>query len=330
MKFCPKCGKRTNDLIFDFCKECYFKDNDIIEAIKETNIEICENCKRIKAGNWARRKDKDYLEKEIIKNIKTRKNVHTESINVKLELPERKEKKKRIDGTANANIHAKIDGSDVNFDYEIPFSILYTKCPDCMKINNGYYEGELQLRPKKNSLFETVCKFIETDLESQKRFGVSLTEKVILPEGFDFQISKKMYIKTLAKRIVKRFGGTIEANNKLVSRDRQTSKDLLRLTVLVRLPEFETGDIILIKNRIIIVKKCRGNLVYGIDIENNKKTAYNYKTLNPKLISKQKNLEKDEEGNFTFSVEDKKYRILPEIYDDFLDDSEEEDHDDNN
>lgn len=309
-KFCPKCGKSTDELIFDLCKDCYFKENDLLEGIKGTNIEFCEVCGKVKTNNWATRRDENYLEKEIEKNIKPKKGVTIQKVKVDYEIPELPENKKKASSFANVKITAKLDNKKVTLDYEVPFSILYTRCPICMKISNGYYEGILQLRPREHKSFYKVCRFVEKSIEKQTKFGVVLTGKEELEEGNNYLVSKKMYLFTLAGKIISYYGGTIDTHYTLVTKNWQTSKDVTRLTVVVRLPEFEKGDAILIKDKVMIVNKVKKSSIFGSNVERTKKINYDYKKYKATMICKRKNMEKDNEGNLTFEYNGKMYKTI--------------------
>jgi nonsense-mediated mRNA decay protein 3 len=82
----------------------------------------------------------------------------------------------------------------------------------------------------------------------------------------------------LGKRLQNTFGGVFKKSTKLFTRDKQTSKNLYRLTVLFRLPRFKKGDIIKYKGEEIRIINL-GKKVFAKNIKTGKKYNINYKDL---------------------------------------------------
>lgn len=322
MKFCPRCGKSTEHLVKDLCQACFLQKQEPLEGFKETAFECCTSCGAVKAGAWVRRPDKDLVERTIIKSVRPRRGVIIRHIRVTYDEPVFGNKN-RVQSEAAVRLQAVIDDTALDLDYEMPISFLRTRCPSCMKAKSGYFEGILQLRPRGHRLFDDASAYIRKDVGEQKERDVAMTKIDERKEGDDFYITRKMYLRTLAKKVTQRFGGDIEGSSKLVSRDHQTSKDLTRLTVLVRLTPFEPGDVVIIKNKILLITRIKATSIFGIDIDSNKKTNYNYRQFRPEEVCKRRNMEPDGEGYLRFAYEGRTYRIRPDHHD-----HEDEDHND--
>ena len=57
-------------------------------------------------------------------------------------------------------------------------------------------------------------------------------------------ITTNMETERIALELQREFGGEVKVNTKLFSRNKQTSKDIFRLNALVKLPDFESGDVL--------------------------------------------------------------------------------------
>ncbi|MFA6089099.1 MAG: NMD3-related protein [Candidatus Woesearchaeota archaeon] len=310
MKFCPKCGKDTDELIHDLCPDCYFKSNDILDGFKPTNIQVCKVCKKIKIANWANRRDDNVVEKAVADNIKPKRGVIIKNVEVKYKFGT-DETIKRENVKAKVKVTAEIDKHRVTFEYDMPISLSRTRCPLCEKINVGYFEGILQLRPITHTSFDDAVYFIRKDMDEQKKYGIAITEEVDQKEGLDFYFSKKIYLQTIAKKVVKKFGGEIDVNSRLITFNHQTSKDVTRLTVLIRLPKYGKNDIISTDDKLLLVDKIYGKTVYGLEIDSGKKTRVETNLKKPEIVVRAQDMEKDEDGNLIFEYNEKKYKINP-------------------
>ena len=65
-------------------------------------------------------------------------------------------------------------------------------------------------------------------------------------------------------------------NPQIFTRDRQTSKDIYRINVLIKLPLFNEGDILKIKEQIVLVRGINGKLLHGIDLRTHKSVKVPY------------------------------------------------------
>lgn len=133
-----------------------------------------------------------------------------------------------------------------------------------------YYEAILQLRNPDAKVLDLVDKEIE-----RKQIGVAKVEKV--RGGFDFYLADQKFAQQAGKMLRKKFGGVVKVTAKLYSVSRQTGKQIYRVTVLYRKPNFKVGDTIVIKGDKVKIKAMDKEVV-GI-MENGRKIKYKYKEL---------------------------------------------------
>ena len=96
-------------------------------------------------------------------------------------------------------------------------------------MDKGYYEGTLQLRNPNRE----VINFIRNQFKNNRKAWIAKEER--LKTGIDLYISSNRFLLSLGKKLKKSFKGELKVSRKLHSRDRITSKNVYRMTVLFRL-----------------------------------------------------------------------------------------------
>lgn len=138
-----------------------------------------------------------------------------------------------------------------------------------MEPREGYYQGILQLRDPTKEIID----FIIKDVEKRKDVFIAKTPKV--KGGRDFYISSNKYLQILGKKLQTRFGGELKVSPKLFSRDRQTGKNIYRLSVYFRPSQFKKGDLITHKNKIYKIVSL-SKKISAKDLTTNKKITLKY------------------------------------------------------
>lgn len=139
--------------------------------------------------------------------------------------------------------------------------------------NPQYFEGILQLRNPNQEVID----FIEKQTEEKENVFITKKEKV--RNGIDFYFTSNKYMQNLGKKLQNCFGGELKFSSKLFSRNRQTSKEIHRVNVLFRIPEFKKGDIVKLKGDKIRVINI-GKKVFGKNLDTGKKVTINFKDIN--------------------------------------------------
>jgi NMD protein affecting ribosome stability and mRNA decay len=177
-------------------------------------IKVCEGCGKFFHRNlWSRYPStKDAVESIVRDSIKTRKKI-------------------KVEATADEKkIEAEIDADNGKERYIIPVKLEEGICNKCRKLIGKYFEGTLQLRDVDDKVLDYVAK----DIESRVDEGVFVKEMTEYKNGLDIRVTSRKYLMTLGKKLKKRFGGTVKRTSRLFSVNKQTSKEMHRLTVLYR------------------------------------------------------------------------------------------------
>lgn len=97
-----------------------------------------------------------------------------------------------------------------------------------MDKNPQYFEGILQLR-KPN---EEALNFIRNQFKKNEKAWIAKQEK--LKTGIDLYISSNKFLMQLGKKLKKSFKGELKTSRKLHTKNRLTSRNVYRVTVLFR------------------------------------------------------------------------------------------------
>jgi len=144
-----------------------------------------------------------------------------------------------------------------------------------------YFEGILQLRRPKKEVVDAIKESVN------KKQGVFISKEIEVRNGIDFYFSSQRFLQGLGKKLQNNFGGVLKTSAKLHTRDRQKSKNLYRVNVLIELPEFSKSDVIFIDEKIIKVHKI-GKLFKGVDLKTNKVVSFDYHNKKPEVLKKYK------------------------------------------
>lgn len=97
---------------------------------------------------------------------------------------------------------------------------------------SNYFEGILQLRDVNRETFD----FVESECAGQ------FSKISEVKGGYDFYMRSNPFLLAFGKKLVKKCSGEIKVTASLHTKDKNTSKDLYRVTVLFRGAEFSKGD----------------------------------------------------------------------------------------
>lgn len=101
----------------------------------------------------------------------------------------------------------------------------------------NYYEAILQLRPYNKKLVDFIVKKII------ERKNVYIVKEVHLKTGIDLYLTDQRFARALGKQLKRHFKGKLILSRKLHTRDRQTSRNIYRVTVCFRLDEPEENNL---------------------------------------------------------------------------------------
>ncbi|MBU0979609.1 MAG: hypothetical protein KJ709_02290 [Nanoarchaeota archaeon] len=131
-------------------------------------------------------------------------------------------------------------------------------------MHNGYFEAILQLRDQPEQIMAIVDAFL-----GQK--NIQVAKEVKHKNGVDLYLSHQHAAQRLGN-LLKQHGAQITVSKKIHTRDRQRSKDVYRVTILARFPNFMVGDVIDAGDKVVRVTKISKRLS-GIDLATGKRVS---------------------------------------------------------
>lgn len=133
-------------------------------------------------------------------------------------------------------------------------------------VHQDYFEGTIQLRNPTPELIAYVKHYVESS-------GAWISKEKKVNGGIDLRVSSQKILRRLPEKIKARFNGISKLSNTLFSKDRQTQKNIYRVTVLFRLASFTRGDIFEVRGKQMEILKI-AEKVQLKEIDSGKKHLY--------------------------------------------------------
>jgi len=270
MVFCPRCGSK--DVVDALCANCLRETEPLLKDHKELAPTICTRCKSgLVQGRWVKYKNvNEFIAKQIKPklNFDKSKTITETKVLTQFDIEEIWEKKIKPKSII-IEVKGKISDKEQEYteEYELPFTLKKDICTICNRQASHYFEGIIQLR---NSNDE-VKRFVYNQITKLNKSGVYLTSVIEAKEGTDFYVTDQKAIQQIGHDAAAKFGGFVKITSKLVTKDKNSGKDLYRVTVLIRMPKFSNGDIIEYEGKIIRVGRMSKQIA-GFDLLRNKHT----------------------------------------------------------
>ena len=237
--------------------------------MKAINLTFCDCNKFVEKTQWKQYKEiEEVISKKIHEQLPKAKILFK-----KLILPEKLKEK-----TEN-EVLATLKGEE----YKIKVIFKLAKCNLCEKEGSTYFEAILQIRCNNMDVLEKTIGELNKRVTLMKTKGMFINKAETLKDGYNLYMTDKKLTQILAKDINNRFGGTMNTSAQLFSRNKQTSKNIYRINIILRLPEFTAKDIIAIENKVYQVDKT-GKLISVIDLDMEKRYAKKYSEVENHII----------------------------------------------
>jgi nonsense-mediated mRNA decay protein 3 len=268
--FCPRCGSEDQELYEGICTSCFVKEAKIITIPQDLEVTICAHCSSLLKGiKW---EDSELSEEELV-TLAVMENYETPSyvqdLKVSVEIL-------TIRGSIyECIIHAKgnVMGTRIIEEHTTNVKIKKGACPDCSKYASGYFESVIQIRADKRfpstQELQTVDQIIRAKIGSLsvKNRMAYVSDVSVIKEGVDYYIGSYKAARKLTTAVKDVMGGVVQESPRLVGRDKSRGKDLYRIWISIRLPDFQKDDFIEYENRKGQVKGFDGKKILLNDLE---------------------------------------------------------------
>ena len=263
--FCVECGKE--EIFKDgVCIGCYLKHTSFTKGPEVIDILACTSCSSYKYKNtWF----SESLDKAIKRHIQDAFQISKELKKVQIKT-EYDEKKKNI--ACNVEFSGFLEDQKVTEQHSLTVRIRKTNCDVCSKQFGGYYEAVLQLRAEKRTPTQKELQAIRENVEDLvENFRAKGNRRLFITDtaeergGIDFYLSEKGSAYSIAKKIQEIYGGEIKQSS--TNMGMKDSRQIYRMTYLVRLPAYRKGDFILYDNSFYYISSISKNKVHVLELK---------------------------------------------------------------
>ena len=102
--------------------------------------------------------------------------------------------------------------------------------------HDGYYEAVIQIRPRDKEILNYVRNQI------RKKKGVQISKEEFFKYGIDIYVTDQKFARNLGQKLKKAFKGELKITKSIHTKNRQTSREVYRGTVLFRRHKEEQKD----------------------------------------------------------------------------------------
>ncbi|MCG3219364.1 MAG: hypothetical protein KAR35_10180 [Candidatus Heimdallarchaeota archaeon] len=264
--FCAVCGVQDVEVREGFCSDCFGKEQARgVKLPQRIKIFYCRECLSVQSHmGWTSAVDFD----EFIWLVKVAsQEFHKLPEDFRLEIQDEEFYKTQETVEIISSITYPINvqltrGYESDFGFyskeeEVEFRLQKTICKNCLNRKTSAFNSSIQVRADSRSItnaeFELIDKKVNQFFGSLPQESSSfVVERTEIENGVDYLLSQKNDADMIAKEIKKYMGGKIKRTKSLVGQEKD-GKKIHRLTILLRLPEIQEGDIITYKDQIYVV-----------------------------------------------------------------------------
>jgi len=167
----------------------------------------------------------------------------------------------------------------------VPVTLKLVKCEACAREGTQYFEAILQVRSSNYDILEKSIESLQQRVAGLRHKGMFINKVERLDDGYDLYVTNRKLCQVLGKELQEIFGGEFKISPTLFTRNKQTSKNVYRVSVLVRLPSFEKGDILLVDDKVYKVEKLGGKIKM-LDLVTNNHLIVDYAKLSYAVLKK--------------------------------------------
>jgi nonsense-mediated mRNA decay protein 3 len=222
-KFCPKCGKQTDDLYDSVCGDCMLaKLSRVAELPEVMKIRKCKVCGK-------------YFADDIRKSSSSIENALDSKLSELLQQPDVKHATYRVAGNKlHVTLTLEQDGLEKTESKAMNLFVKKIMCEICSIESAGYYQSIIQLRMPKEAL-EKILDFIYAEIarlqKKDKHAFISLVNKT--RGGVDMYIGSKNIADRIANEIKIKYRASIRVTSTLsgAKGGKKTYKDTILISL---------------------------------------------------------------------------------------------------
>ena len=275
--FCVACGAQPPLTSKRLCEACLRARTTFSKVPDRIQQERCAKCSKHEVEKrWVNIDDADLGEHRLRENLDVVSGATEVAVDVAYQpIDER-----------TARLHVTVEGQLEGYDFADEHDVLIQTsnavCPACTRRAGAYFEATMQLRSAGRRLSDEELKSLRGTLdelldeaESDPMFFI--TKEGPVTGGWDLQLGSKSLTKTWARRLVKRFGGTIKESATLVGM--RDGMEVTRLTLSYRKPAYALGDVVRLKRQNWLVSAWQKDGPTLSRLEHNQRTGVSWRDM---------------------------------------------------
>jgi nonsense-mediated mRNA decay protein 3 len=276
--FCVECGNELPIYKNGVCIDCYVKSQSFTQGPDIIDIVECSHCGSYKFKNiWTNDLFSDVIRRVVKNNFQISKEL--ENPNIETDCKENKSGR-----DCKVIITGLINGKETSEEHNLTVRIKKNVCDVCSKQYGGYHEAILQIRADTRDLTNKELRDIRNNVESivedlklKGNRALFITDIAKEHNGLDFYLSEKGAGLVIAKKIQDHYGGEIKQSSKNIGM--KDSKQIYRMTYLIRLPSYKNDDFIRFEDSIFKIISVHGKRVQMLELTNWEETTIEIKKL---------------------------------------------------
>ena len=263
--FCVDCGKDKPIFREGSCLECYLKRHQFSQGPPFLDIPVCAHCGSFKYKSlWTA----DSLEHVVARYVRQLFTISAElkQIDIHVTCTEERER-----FSCAITISGTVDDASISETHHLYVRLKQHSCDVCSKQFGGYHEAILQIRPYEKKIpadeLLEIHQFVETlvtTMQQQGHRNLFIADVGDEHGGIDFYLSDKQAGATIIKKVQERYGGVITTSSKNVGM--KDSKQLYRVTYLIRLPSYRLGEFLEIDDEYFYISSLSHHTVHLINL----------------------------------------------------------------
>lgn len=182
-------------------------------------------------------------------------------------------------------VTGQVLGKEVSQEFQVKVKVDKNVCNECSKYASGYYEAVIQLRADERSLSLEEIEIADEDLRShleklsmENRMAY-ISNRAQIKEGIDYYIGSYKAARKLTESLKNKLGGIINESPRLMGFDKSAGKNLYRIWILLRLPNFQMGDFVKYNKAITQVTGYDSNKIYLVDLSSSERVSIPWKSV---------------------------------------------------
>jgi len=240
---CIKCGAAPA-AVSGLCESCFKEDADLCAFPASVKLTVCSNCGAYAArSRWLRSSSvEDVIETRIREASAVRPGVERLRFTFGYNWTDRNQT------IVEVSLSGSVDGVMLEESGTVTAKIKYGVCDACSRRSGSYFEAIIQLRAsmrkidddEKERAEEIIGKMVEK--AAGKDDGAFITRAEAVRGGYDYYLSQRALGESISRELTGTFGAAHRSSPAMAGR--KDGKDQYRITHIVRLPPYRTGDFI--------------------------------------------------------------------------------------